>query len=697
MLLCSVATWGQSAIIGQVVIPSGAPLPGATIRVKEMPQVGAVTDVDGRFRLALQTTDTVTIEATMVGMIKVVRPVSGKETSELVLVMKEDRQLLETVVVTATRTPKLLSETPVVTRVIERREIEALDINSVQDLLQTELPGIEFSYSMNQQVSVNMQGFGGNSVLFLVDGERMAGETLDNIDYDRLNLDNVGRVEIVKGAASSLYGSNAIGGVVHIISQPVDDKWTLNVNGRYGSYNNIRYGGTMGFNLGKVTSLTNVQHSSCDPIVLNNAGDIGTVYGNNSLNIKERLTFEPVKGLRFTGRAGYFFRERESQATSYDRYRDFMGGLKADYTIDDNRNVMVGYSFDQYDKSDYALAEGTDVRDYSNVQHTVRTLFNHTFRNENSLTLGGDLMRDYLMSYQFVDGFHRQYTADAFAQWDWQLTKKVNVVSALRIDYYSESNLMHLSPKISAMYKLPHTTLRASYADGFRAPTLKEMYMNFDMANIFTIYGNADLNPEKSHNFNIAIEYPKSNFNLTATAFYNYVNDRITTIWSRAKNGMVYNNVSGITICGADVCAMARLDCGLGVKLSYVFTHESADENGMRSSSTRPHSATVRFDYKYTWKTGTTTVALNGRVLSDVTCDEYTDLTDLTKTESVTYPAYTLWRMTLNHRFDRGITLAATIDNLFNYVPDYYYSNSPATNGTTFALSVALDIDKFFK
>ena len=56
---------------------------------------------------------------------------------------------------------------------------------------------------MDQQVSINMQGFGGNSVLFPVDGERLAGETLNNVDYNRLNLDNVERVEIVKGAAST--------------------------------------------------------------------------------------------------------------------------------------------------------------------------------------------------------------------------------------------------------------------------------------------------------------------------------------------------------------------------------------------------------------------------------------------------------------------------------------------------------------
>ena len=123
-----------------------------------------------------------------------------------------------------------------------------VDATHVGDLLQSELPGIEFSYSMNQQVSLNMSGFGGNSVLFLVDGERLAGETLDNVDYSRLNMDNVGRIEIVKGAVSSLYGSNAIGGVVNIISRESREPWSVNLNGRYGAHNEQRYGGPGGVN-----------------------------------------------------------------------------------------------------------------------------------------------------------------------------------------------------------------------------------------------------------------------------------------------------------------------------------------------------------------------------------------------------------------------------------------------------------------
>ena len=157
--------------------------------------------------------------------------------------------ILGTVVVTGTRTPKLLKDAPIITRVITADDIKKVDATNVGQLLQSELPGIEFSYSMDQQVSINMQGFGGNSVLFLVDGERLAGETLNNVDYNRLNLDNVERVEIVKGAASTLYGSSAVGGVINIITRDSEDPWNLNVNSRFGEHNDQRYGGTFSFKM----------------------------------------------------------------------------------------------------------------------------------------------------------------------------------------------------------------------------------------------------------------------------------------------------------------------------------------------------------------------------------------------------------------------------------------------------------------
>ena len=119
---------------------------------------------------------------------------------------------LEPVVVTASHTPKALKDAPVVTRLITLHDIKINDATNIQDMLIQEIPGLEFGFAMSQETSLNMSGFGGNAVLFLVDGERMAGETMDNVDYSRMSLDNAGRIEIVKGASSALYGSNAVGG-----------------------------------------------------------------------------------------------------------------------------------------------------------------------------------------------------------------------------------------------------------------------------------------------------------------------------------------------------------------------------------------------------------------------------------------------------------------------------------------------------
>ena len=98
---------------------------------------------------------------------------------------------LHTVVVTGTRTPKLLLNSPVLTEVITASQIAQADATNLQDLLQHILPGVEFSYAMNQQTHMNFAGFGGQSMLVLVDGERLAGETMDDVDFTRLSMDNV--------------------------------------------------------------------------------------------------------------------------------------------------------------------------------------------------------------------------------------------------------------------------------------------------------------------------------------------------------------------------------------------------------------------------------------------------------------------------------------------------------------------------
>ena len=210
---------------GRITDKNSEPLAGAGIVVRGLSGVGAMTDARGEYSLEIPDNEPHTVVVSFMGFMtqsRLVRPESGRNAGrkdvcpELTenFALEENPMTIDQVVVTGTRTPKTLMEVPIVTRVISGPDISRSDATNIQDLLITELPGIEFSYSMDQQVNVNLQGFGGSSVLFLIDGERIAGETLDNIDYNRLNLDNIERIEIVKGGASSLYGSNAVGGVL---------------------------------------------------------------------------------------------------------------------------------------------------------------------------------------------------------------------------------------------------------------------------------------------------------------------------------------------------------------------------------------------------------------------------------------------------------------------------------------------------
>lgn len=612
-----------------------------------------------------------------------------------------DTTALQEVVITATRTPKSLKEVPVVTRLISAGEIAKTDATNIQDLLTEEIPGLEFGYAMSQETSLNMNGFGGNAILFLVDGERLAGETMDNVDYNRLNLENVGRVEIVKGASSALYGANAVGGVVNLISKENHDPWHLNLNSRYRSAGNEwRTGGDLSFNTSRWNSNTSVQHSTMETIKLADAFDteskIHNIFGGRTLNVKERLTYRVTDGLRLTARGSYF--DRVSNRANYDdHYHDYAGGLRGVWDIDGTQNLELSYSYDQYDKARFVDDVRTHDHDYSNRQHIVHALYTK-FWGRNGLTAGADYMSDYLKTYQFAgNGSHSQSSADAFVQFDYNPLWWLNVIASVRDDYFSGSDNNAVTSRVAVMFKPGMLSVRASYSGGFRAPTLKEMYMNFDMAGIQMIYGNPDLKPEKSHNFNVAVErnghvlrgFFAGPYSLTLSGYYNYYDSRITTTDFPAtgdiEEGAIYCNEDGVKVMGCDLNLRYRTRTGLGASLSYNYLHVAGRSVDSQFTQPRPHSCTWRIDYdRQICSAYKIYAGISGRYLSKPVSNYETD------------GAYSLWKFTLQQRVWKGININFVIDNLFGYKPELYYWNSAPTTGRTWSVGVSLDVNDLF-
>ena len=616
------------------------------------------------------------------------------------------------VVVTGTRTPKFLKDTPIQTRVITSREIEKTDATNIQDLLQQELPGVEFSYAMNQQTHLNFSGFGGQGVLFLIDGERLAGETMDDVDFTRLNMDNVERIEIVKGAASALYGSNATGGVINIITKKTDKPWTLNVNGRLARHNEQRYGASFGLNGKRLGNMFTANYTDVDNFDVHSAAGpvtriISTVYGDRMLNLKDQLVWSPSRNVEIGGRVGYFLRQTTRTAEQPERYRDFSGGLRIDWTLSDHDMLQANYAFDQYDKSDYQKLRKLDIRDYSNVRNTFRLLYNHTFGSGDILTAGADFMHDYLFNTNLDNSERKQDCFDFFMQYDWRISHKLEAVGAVRYDYFSDGGESRLTPKLNLCYKpVRNLSLRAGYGMGFRAPTLKEKYYDFDMAGIWIVEGNAALKSEISHNLNLSAEYVKGHYNLTASAYYNKVENKLATgaPYFRTPSDKLpylpYTNLDGYSVYGGEIGVQARWDNGLSARFTYAYTKEElpTDKQGNAVNNqyipARRHSLNVRYDYdrQFSARYGIST-GISGRLLSGTENEEYRNYYDVSQgTVCVSYPAYTMWKLSLVQRIGKAVKLTTALDNLFNYRPKYYYLNSPVTDGINFQIGLSVDI-----
>ena len=632
---------------------------------------------------------------------------------------------LEPVVVTASHTPKALKDAPVVTRLITLHDIRITDATNIQDMLIQELPGLEFGFAMGQETSLNMSGFGGNAVLFLVDGERMAGETMDNVDYNRMNLDNVGRIEIVKGASSALYGSNAVGGVVNIISRDNREPWTANVNSRFNSFGNEwRHGANFSFNTKKWNSQTSFQHTAIDPVdlpkahsseeiaielmkkaqglpydesVLEDDSNLSRLYGQKTYNMKERLTWRPTERLTLIGRGSYFFRSSERDTHDY-HFNAYSAGLKGRYNWEKDRHLELSYAYDQYDKANFLPGGArTHDHDYSNRQHVLHALYSHAF-GRNSLIVGADFMHDYLTTYQFIDNAsHSQNNIDGFAQFDWNITDRLNVVGSVRYDYFSASAQKALTERLAVVYKMPWMTFRVNYASGFRAPSLKEMYMHFDMGNMgYMIIGNPDLEPERSHNFNVALERTRrindggildGRYNFTLMGYCNIFDKRITTIDGGLYEGMesaLYWNEEGIKVWGVDVSVGHIFDYGLSLKLNYAWMHETGNVFFSQFSQPRSHSLTWRVGYNRRFSRHyAVDAAFSGRSQGK----PQSGRTDVDQ-------GYTICKLMLQHHIWKGININTAVDNLFNYKPKSYFYSSPLTTGISYSIGLSVDLDE---
>ena len=720
----------------------------------------AITNTSGQAELKLPSKGICYYKVTYIGYVPVTGKIGGTQ-DEKVIYMKEDDLGINEVVVTGSRTARPIKMSLVTTQVLGGKALVDAGYSNLQQALQQETPGLNIQ-KVGFGNEISMQGLDARHVLFLMDGERMTGDMAGNLDYERFNLHAIDRVEIVKGASSTLYGSRAAGAVINLITKKTDKPLSIDAGIRYGQMNernykhpqpkdflymfeqnadrpNLQSWVSAGFKAGKFTSQTDVWYSESDAFYMYQAENDKKVYtkesnpflphdiivvsnavrppmgieGKEHITVSQKLYYNPNPNLSVLVYGSSFFMNTYDliQDMTFSQARDWTAGTKVTYHVKDWFSVTGSLHADFYDR--FKRHERIDKRqkDYESSIYQPRLTVTSNYFNGHSLILGMEHTSDELTSDRFSGNANHDLKTRAlketeyFLQDEWTINPRWMISAGIRTNFSKAFGFMGM-PKVAAKYSPDkHWSLRANYSMGYRSPSIKELFFNWDHLGMFMIRGNENMRPEKNNYFSLGAEYSNDRLFVSGTAYGNYFRDKIEGVWRiyDMQYNFEYTNLSQQRLLGLEVLARwSVLDC-LTLNGTYSFVDVSKNK-GIQVNTTSPHAATASMDYKYMKKN----YRLNAVFSASYMGGKKFDVQDrvFVKEENKSYdayfrcdlPQYVLCNLSVSQTFWNKVKLTLGMDNLFNYVPKTLGSgitmfNVPATAGARGWVQVEFMLD----
>jgi outer membrane receptor for ferrienterochelin and colicins len=454
-------------------------------------------------------------------------------------------------VVTGAKVEENIEDTVESVEVVDSEEIASMGAKTVADVMEN-IPGI--TIFQRAQSTVMMQGFDGAYVKALVDGIEISGDEGGATPVSLLGVAEVERIEIVRGASSALYGSDAMGGVINIITKK-PEKDRLSFGSRQEFSSNIRYygegwlgwdtrhsslslGGGFDWDGGKIAQQRNAMGRYID---------FFEVPAKRQGNLRGSLVWHHGRGdLEAFGSWSDSALERSSDANGGYEYRNIKmeGGLKYSLSFFDTALLDGFVNYRQHSneaiQNDYTWDSSSPYLDnlYRDMEGELRFSWDPLISH--SLLFGVNAKREALDSGDFSEEQSLIQLA-AFTQDTWNIgaRDRFRVVPGLRFDYRvprneDENPVLQFTPKLSLRYDPSESLiLRLSYGMGFKAPSLKDNYWVFyhPAPNDWLIRGNPNLKPEISHGFNAQADYGiTEKLSVGAAAYYNYVVNKIETL-----------------------------------------------------------------------------------------------------------------------------------------------------------------------
>jgi outer membrane receptor for ferrienterochelin and colicins len=609
MLLFAANVFGQNQKIYGVVqdAETGEALPNANVIIQGT-TLGAAADQNGEFVIPSLSSGVVTLKVSYLGYEPTLLTVdlSHPLTEPLIFKLKKSFLQMDQVVVTATRGEKLLENVPVMTEVIQRQEIDEKGAEDLGEVLE-DRAGITVETESSGGTMFYMNGVDSKRILLLVDGVPIAGKVNNRNPLDLVDADKIDRVEIVKGPGSALYGTEAMGGVINVITKGFSDQFNLRFNGRAGS--NDLYSGNLALSGGlkDLNYEMDVDHSTRG---FNQGSAEIKINSSTTDRVNGRLGYKNSFLGRLALQGEYRQDEQDSQSSREGEIRD---------NVAVNKNMNTGLlwnkqaaSFLEIQVNGFA-AENNRTYESAIVGSAAPASLDTTteklagFKSDFTVTPADNWKADFGLDFSTndyanlrLDADHNRKQTGVFGQVETDGIKHVTLVAGARYDKITAFN-GHFSPRLSGMVSFtPDLKLRASYGGGFRAPSFIELYSDFRVPAggppIF-ILGNKELKPEKSLGGNVGLEYRWNERLLTNIAvFQNKFEDMIVE-YPQDHSTYSYLNARHATFQGVEFQSRFSILNNLKATLSYNYTDIVQDEDDAAISKISPHTGMVRLTY----------------------------------------------------------------------------------------------------
>jgi len=620
---------------------------------------------------------------------------------------------LNPVVVTGSGHHQRLKSTATPVHVLSAQEIREQGITTFDGALTRMMPQVSMAPN-SMGTFLRLNGLGNKYILILINGQKLSGDISNNVDLSRISMSRVKRIEILDGAASSLYGSDAIAGVINIITdQPTQQLVSVTSDTRVSGHGQLTESVSLDIFKNGFGSYTSFTHDRADSYQNNHqeyvkGSDTETqptiaplFTGYRSNIVGQRFTYTPNQHLALNAGLDYSYkitdrpdtRDDITGGTDYEmRYKGFRWNVGGIYKFTAKNSLQANFTVDRfrYGKEYDVETKTNAIGDY--VQSKKQRMMDGELKailglTRNSTTIfGANWRKDYLTATSGnID--ESVYALAAYAQHEQKLFKDLTATIGLRLTHHETFN-NHLTPKVALMYAPGNFRFRATYSAGFRAPGLDELYYHYFSVNrgkAQISFGNQNLKPEKSNYFSLNAEYRDEVIAVSVTGYLNRINDMVVKEnvkvdevslamlrkefpemtddqASKLEQYALYQNSDVGDVKGLQLNLSANLFAGFNLSANYVYTYarsKSAAEWENLERSIR-HAATVAANYHHAWRRYGLNVNLNGRLQSKTYyTGTYEDA-----------PGFGIWNLNTTHTFDIAkwvfVEPSIGIDNLFN-------------------------------